>query len=429
MNSENKAILHLKKSLHFSPNNPDALLKLCEIYFAKSWFKEIDKLLLKYRECCETTGYIKAVLLLKKEEYDKASEKLFRIILDSDNPSQTYLKTAIEIEKKRKDSKKLSIYLELLIQKEPFNGWNHLELSKLLNPEIDRDRIIYLIDTANYLLLDHVEPPLAKLQFLWKNIGQLKQTSHETSEEEIIGELERLLTVHPTNKQLLSFLSEVYIEADLHKDTIRILNQIYDKQNTSINFHLGKAYFELNNFNKCIYYLTLSETNSFFAFDSYYYKSLAFRRLQDLKKFLLHQRKAYDVHKDYINLLEAEYDKSISTNQFGEAKIWIEKKFKARRKVSSLCLQLYLHDEKETDSHDFLSQSLNLNPKNHLALYHMGLRHKKRCLNESLSYFLKSLQEEWDFYEGHVEIADCYKMLDQKEKALRHQKIAKEIKK
>ena len=98
-----------------------------------------------------------------------------------------------------------------------------------------------------------------------ENIGQLKQTSHETSEEEIIGELERLLTVHPTNKQLLSFLSEVYIEADLHKDTIRILNQIYDKQNTSINFHLGKAYFELNNFNKCIYYLTLSETN-FFCF-------------------------------------------------------------------------------------------------------------------------------------------------------------------
>ena len=47
----------------------------------------------------------------------------------------------------------------------------------------------------------------------------------------------------------------------------------------------------------------------------------------------------------------------------------------------------------------------------------MGLRHKKRCLNESLSYFLKSLQEEWDFYEGHVEIADCYKMLDQKEKS------------
>ena len=59
----------------------------------------------------------------------------------------------------------------------------------------------------------------------------------------------------------------------------------------------------------------------------------------------------------------------------------------------------------------------------------MGLRHKKRCLNESLSYFLKSLQEEWNFYEGHVEIADCYKMMDQKEKALRHQKIANEIKK
>ena len=36
----------------------------------------------------------------------------------------------------------------------------------------------------------------------------------------------------------------------------------------------------------------------------------------------------------------------------------------------------------------------------------MGLYHKNICLNESITYFIKSLQHEWDFREGHVQIAD-----------------------
>ena len=67
--------------------------------------------------------------------------------------------------------------------------------------------------------------------------------------------------------------------------------------------------------------------------------SLAFRRMQDLKKFLLHQRKAYDVHKDYIDLLGAEYDKSISTNQFGEAKYGLKKNLRlAERFLLCACI-------------------------------------------------------------------------------------------
>ena len=95
--------------------------------------------------------------------------------------------------------------------------------------------------------------------------------------------------------------------------------------------------------------------------------------------------------------------------------------------MSGLCLDMYLYHEKDKGSHFYLSQSINIYSQNHKALYYMGLYHKNRCLNESLTYFIKSLQQEWDFYEGHVQIADCYEGIGQLQEAAKHRKISNQI--
>ena len=96
--------------------------------------------------------------------------------------------------------------------------------------------------------------------------------------------------------------------------------------------------------------------------------------------------------------------------------------------MSELCLDMYLYYEKDRGSHFYLSQSINIYPQNYKALYYMGLYHKNICLNESITYFIKSLQHEWDFREGHVQIADCYEGIGHLEEAAKHRKISNQMK-
>ena len=81
---------------------------------------------------------------LKSQKYNIM--KLSKII--TKNSELTYLKTAKEVEEQRSNKKNLSKYLEMLVDRVPENGWYYLELSKLLNPEIDYQRICYLLDTS-----------------------------------------------------------------------------------------------------------------------------------------------------------------------------------------------------------------------------------------------------------------------------------------
>ena len=425
MNVEKKVIFHLKKALFYLPDYAEALLKLCNIYFNNNRSEEVEKLLDNYNKTNQTVGYIEALISINKGNYDDASGKLSKII--TKNSELTYLKTAKEVEEQRSNKKNLSKYLEMLVDRVPENGWYYLELSKLLNPEIDYQRICYLLDTSIELLKGKLEPKISKIEFLWKNSILLKNTKFRKSNEQLIEELEILLITHPNDPSTILLLSEIYIQENSYSDIIRTLDKIYRKDDSNLNFIIGKALFEKKDYEKSIIYLNRIKKDPTYNFDSSFLKSIIFRILKDYKKSISNQKIAYESFDSHLRKLESKYKSLIENNDFQEAKKMIQHKVKARRNMSELCLDLYLHHEKDKGSHFYLSQSINIYSQNHKALYYMGLHHKNRCLNESLTYFIKSLQQEWDFYEGHVQIAECYEGIGQLQEAAKHRKISNQI--
>lgn len=425
MNVEKKVIFHLKKALFYLPDYPEALLELCNIYFDNNLNEEAENLLGNYNKTNQTVGYIEALISMNKGNYDDASDKLSKII--TENSELTYLKTARELETKRNNKRNLSKYLEMLVDRVPENGWYYLELSKLLNPEIDYQRICYLLDTSIELLKEKLEPKISKIEFLWKNSIFLTNTKFRKSNEQLIEELEILLITHPNNQRIIRLLSEIYIQENSYSDIIRTLDKIYRKDDSKLNFIIGKAFFEKKDFKKSIIYLNRIKKDPIYNFDSSFLKSIIFRILKDYKKSISNQKIAYEAYDSHLRELESKYKSLIENNDFQGAKTMIQEKNKARRNMSELCLDMYLHHEKDKGSHFYLSQSINIYSQNHKALYYMGLYHKNRCLNESLTYFIKSLQLEWDFYEGHVQIADCYEGIGQLQEAAKHRKISNQI--
>ncbi len=426
MNVEKKIIFHLQKALFYLPDYPEALLQLCKIYFDNNRSEEVEKLLDNYNKTNQTVGYIEALLSINKGNYDDASGKLSNII--TKNSELTYLKTAKEVEEQRNNKRNLSKYLEMLVDRVPENGWYYLELSKLLNPEIDYQRICYLLDTSIELLKGKLEPKISKIEFLWKNSIFLKNTKFRKSNEQLIEELEILLITHPNDPSTILLLSEIYIQENSYSDIIRTLDKIYRKDDSNLNFIIGKALFEKKDYEKSIIYLNRIKKDPTYNFDSSFLKSIIFRILKDYKKSISNQKIAYESFDSHLRKLESKYKSLIENNDFQEAKKMIQEKVKARRNMSELCLDLYLRHEKDKGSHFYLSQSINIYSQNHKALYYMGLYHKNRCLNESLTYFIKSLQQEWDFYEGHVQIAECYEGVGQLQEAAKHRKISNQIK-
>lgn len=426
MNVEKKIIFHLQKALFYLPDYPEALLQLCKIYFDNNRSEEVEKLLDNYNKTNQTVGYIEALLSINKGNYDDASGKLSNII--TKNSELTYLKTAKEVEEQRNNKRNLSKYLEMLVDRVPENGWYYIELSKLLNPEIDYQRICYLLDTSIELLKGKLEPKISKIEFLWKNSIFLKNTKFRKSNEQLIEELEILLITHPNDPSTILLLSEIYIQENSYSDIIRTLDKIYRKDDSNLNFIIGKALFEKKDYEKSIVYLNRIKKDPTYNFDSSFLKSIIFRILKDYKKSISNQKIAYESFDSHLRKLESKYKSLIENNDFQEAKKMIQEKVKARRNMSELCLDLYLRHEKDKGSHFYLSQSINIYSQNHKALYYMGLYHKNRCLNESLTYFIKSLQQEWDFYEGHVQIAECYEGVGQLQEAAKHRKISNQIK-
>ena len=426
MNVEKKIIFHLQKALFYLPDYPEALLQLCKIYFDNNRSEEVEKLLDNYNKTNQTVGYIEALLSINKGNYDDASGKLSNII--TKNSELTYLKTAKEVEEQRNNKRNLSKYLEMLVDRVPENGWYYLELSKLLNPEIDYQRICYLLDTSIELLKGKLEPKISKIEFLWKNSIFLKNTKFRKSNEQLIEELEILLITHPNDPSTILLLSEIYIQENSYSDIIRTLDKIYRKDDSNLNFIIGKALFEKKDYEKSIVYLNRIKKDPTYNFDSSFLKSIIFRILKDYKKSISNQKIAYESFDSHLRKLESKYKSLIENNDFQEAKKMIQEKVKARRNMSELCLDLYLRHEKDKGSHFYLSQSINIYSQNHKALYYMGLYHKNRCLNESLTYFIKSLQQEWDFYEGHVQIAECYEGVGKLQEAAKHRKISNQIK-
>ncbi len=425
MNVEKKVIFHLKKALFYLPEYPEALLKLCKIYFDNNRSEEVENLLDNYNKTTQSVRYIEALISIDKGNYDDASDKLSKII--NKNSELTYLKTAKEVEEKRNNKRNLSNYLEMLVERVPENGWYYLELSKLLNPEIDYQRICYLLDTSIELLEGKLEPKISKIKFLWDNSNLLSDTKFRKTNEQLIEELEVLLINHPNDLSTILLLSEIYIQENSYSDIIRTLDKIYRKDDSNLNYIIGKALFEKKDYKKSIIFLNRIKKDSTYDFDSSFLKSIIFRILKDYKKFISNQKIAYESFDNHLITLETKYKSLIENNNFQEAKKIIQEKIKARRNMSELCLDLYLHHEKNKDSHFYLSQSINIYPQNHKALYYMGLYHKNRCLNESLTYFIKSLQQEWDFYEGHVQIAECYEGIGQLQEAAKHRKISNQI--
>ena len=425
MNIEKKVIFHLKKALFYLPDYPEALLKLCNIYFDNNRSEEAEKLLDNYNETNQTVGYIEALISINKGNYDVASGKLSKIITKSSE--LTYLKTAKQVEAQRNNKRNLSKYLEMLVERVPENGWYYLELSKLLNPEIDYQRICYLLDTSIELLKEKLEPKVSKIEFLWKNSFFLTNTKFRKSNEQLIEELEILLITHPNDQKTILLLSQIYIQENSYSDIIRTLDKIYRKDDSNLNFIIGKALFEKKDYEKSIVYLNRIKKDPTYNFDSSFLKSIIFKILKDYKKSISNQKIAYESFDSHLRKLESKYKSLIENNDFQEAKKMIQEKVKARRNMSELCLDLYLHHEKDKGSHFYLSQSINIYSQNHKALYYMGLYHKNRCLNESLTYFIKSLQQEWDFYEGHVQIAECYEGIGQLQDAAKHRRISNQI--
>jgi len=425
LNVEKKVIFHLKKALFYLPDYAEALLKLCNIYFNNNRSEEVENLLDNYNKTNQTVGYIEALISINKGNYDDASGKLSKII--TKNSELTYLKTAKEVEEQRSNKKNLSKYLEMLVDRVPENGWYYLELSKLLNPEIDYQRICYLLDTSIELLKGKLEPKISKIEFLWKNSILLKKTKFRKSNEQLIEELEILLITHPNDPSTILLLSEIYIQENSYSDIIRTLDKIYRKDDSNLNFIIGKAFFDKKDYEKSIIYLNRIKKDPTYNFDSSFLKSIIFRILKDYKKSISNQKIAYESFDSHLRKLESKYKSLIENNDFQEAKKMIQQKVKARRNMSELCLDLYLHHEKDKGSHFYLSQSINIYSHNHKALYYMGLYHKNRCLNESLTYFIKSLQQEWNFYEGHVQIAECYEGIGQLQEAAKHRKISNQI--
>ena len=426
MNVEKKVIFHLKKALFYLPEYPEALLKLCQIYFDNNRSEEVEKLLDNYNKTTQSVRYIEALISIDKGNYDDASDKLSKII--NKNSELTYLKTAKEVEVKRNNKRKLSKYLEMLVDRVPENGWYYLELSKLLNPEIDYQRICYLLDTSIELLKGELEPKISKIEFLWKNSTLLSNTRFRKSNEQLIEELEIILINHPNNPSTVFLLSEIYIQENSYSDIIRTLDKIYRKDDSNLNYIIGKALFKKKDYKKSIIYLNRIKKDPTYNFDSSFLKSIIFRILKDYKKSISNQKIAYESFDNHLKTLESKYESLIENNDFHEAKKMVREKIKARRNMSELCLDLYLHHENDKDSHFYLSKSINIYPQNHKALYYMGLYHKTRCLNESLTYFIKSLQQEWDFYEGHVQIAECYEGIGQLQEAAKHRKISIQVK-
>ncbi len=425
MNIEKKVIFHLKKALFYLPDYPEALLKLCNIYFDNNRSEEAEKLLDNYNETNQTVGYIEALISINKGNYDVASGKLSKIITKSSE--LTYLKTAKQVEAQRNNKRNLSKYLEMLVERVPENGWYYLELSKLLNPEIDYQRICYLLDTSIELLKEKLEPKVSKIEFLWKNSFFLTNTKFRKSNEQLIEELEILLITHPNDQKTILLLSQIYIQENSYSDIIRTLDKIYQKDDSNLNFIIGKALFEQKDYKKSIIYLNRIKKDPTYNFDSSFLKSIIFRNLKDYGKSISNQKIAYESFDSHLIELESKYKSLIENNDFQEAKKMIQEKNKARKNMSGLCLDMYLYHEKDKGSHFYLSQSININSQNHKALYYMGLYHKNRCLNESLTYFIKSLQQEWDFYEGHVQIAECYDEIGQFQEAAKHRKISNQI--
>ena len=108
MNVEKKIIFHLKKALLYLPDYPEALLKLCNIYFDNNLSNKVEKLLDNYNKRNQTVEYIEALISINKGYYDEASSKLAKIITEN---SELTIYSVLNGNKKNYRNKNFRIYL------------------------------------------------------------------------------------------------------------------------------------------------------------------------------------------------------------------------------------------------------------------------------------------------------------------------------
>ena len=127
----------------------------------------------------------------------------------------------------------------------------------------------------------------------------------------------------------------------------------------------------------------------------------------------------YEIEQDKNNKL---YDLQLKKNRYREAKKILFLKIKAKTYMSDVCLSLHHFN----NSHElyYLQKSLNINSQNSDALYEMGKVHKKICVKEALTYFLKCVQNDWTHTGAHYQLSLIYKELGQIQNYLKHKKIA-----
>ena len=417
---DQKITYHLECALSGDPQNADILKLASKFYLNKNHYIRVETLLDNFKNHKESDFifFIKAQIAFKKKEYPAAAESIARCV--DLNPSIDHLSLAYEIELYHGNTNNILNYLNLLVEKDSKNGWHYYELAKLLDPESEFQRIFYLIETSILLLNYHEKPVILKYEMLLEYQINLQNTPYYKTIENILHELDQILNKKHKNCTLKYYVSWVNYKNKNFNKAIQILGE--KSESNKDLFLLGKCFFKKKKFATSFKYFNktkLSRKDSFFLNKLKADCLLKINKTSDAKKYLTLAHDLYEIEQDKNNEL---YDLHLKKNRYREAKKILFQKIKAKTYMSDICLSLHHFN----NSHElyYLQKSLNINSQNSDALYEMGKVHKKKCVKEALTYFLKCVQNDWTHTGAHIQLSLIYKELGQIQNYLKHKKIA-----
>lgn len=369
--------------------------------------------------------FIESQIEYGKGNTEKSCELLSSLV--KKDPKIEYLKTLKGLYLLLDKTNDLQKILKKLINEEPENGWHHFELAKTFNNEFDFNYFFYHINAAIDLAPDETAFIEYKLKFILRHDHALEESGIQLDSSEIVSEVEQLHKKNPNSENIQILLIQSFYKFK-YFDRIRKIRLLgLNIRCPETNFRMGKAFFKVQDIEKATYHFGISCKSIYYKYFSFYYLSECYKMEYCKTKFLQFLKLSYESYHEHIRYLDKRSKRLFESSNFLEQKRFLKEKATAQKIMSKICLELHLAEYGDQDTSHYLEKSLNIFPENHKALHLMGKLHFEKCVNESLTYSLRSLASDWSFEDGHRLAALCYKELGNYTKAASHEEIAKNL--
>jgi tetratricopeptide (TPR) repeat protein len=432
-----EALRHLETALACDPNHIPSLIALSNAYLNQREFAKVRGLLeqaLNSRQDQGEVFFLKAKLHNLQEENEDASNAIDQAIKLDEGQSK-YYKLASEIARMRGTPHERQFFLERLIDLEPLDGEAHYEFGKLLHHPDDFDRAKLLLEISIDLLPQNTQPLYSLAQHLYDGEKSLPDgtVSIQSDPDYAKRLLSKLLLIKPCESKAKLLLAQIELKGDAKQVAESLYMEAFKDEKTKgeAAFRLGLIWEEKGNREKSMrFYKVAMKFDEWKAFGEF---RLGLLLLEEgkLKNAEDHFRQCLTSFEKKTSALMKSKELHLEKLHFHQSRKELEALQAVRKCAGEASFGIYKcnydsrFDEKVSQH---LDEALKLYPHYSEANHEKGLFFlASKDFENANSRFVKSVENDWNYWPSHLELGKIAKDNDEWQKAEMHFKIVLDL--